>query len=196
MTSIGYLNIIYKAGKSFFTTSELGVLLGVSSVRTLEDLIKRLIVEKILIQLERGKYMLASKTPSDFDVAQFLYAPSYISLETALNYHGILSQFPTEITSVTTKKRLSKNILGKIYSYSKLKTELFTGYYKEEGFLIACPEKALFDQLYMISKSLKSAEYLNEMDYSGIDVAKVNSYVDLVSDNYAIKLKGLIKNFI
>ncbi|MFW5702849.1 MAG: type IV toxin-antitoxin system AbiEi family antitoxin domain-containing protein, partial [Candidatus Dojkabacteria bacterium] len=61
--------------------------------------------QKVLIQLEKGKYQIAGRSPSDFAIAQFLYSPSYISFETALNYHGILPQFPHEITSATMRRK-------------------------------------------------------------------------------------------
>ena len=125
MTSIAYTNTISQSQLRFFTTKDLQQLLKIESKRTLEDLVKRLIKENILTQLEKGKYLVSNKQPSSFEIAQFLYSPSYISFETALNYHGILSQFPTEITSATTKKRTSKIVEDKVYSYAKISPKLF-----------------------------------------------------------------------
>ncbi len=196
MSSIQYVNKIHQSKKKFFTSLEIGQLLEIANSRTLENIIKKLIQEKVLLSLEKGKYLMPSAQASDFEIAQFLYSPSYISFETALNYHGILSQFPIEITSATTKKRVNKQFAGKIYSYAKLGTNLFTGYYKADDFLIAEPEKALFDQLYMISKSFKTVEYLDEMDYSGIDFAKVVGYLDLTSKLCANNIKKLLEKYL
>ncbi len=196
MSSIQYVNKIFQSRKTFFTNLEIKQLLEISSARTLENIIRKLTQEKVLIFLEKGKYMLASKQASDFEIAQFFYNPSYISFETALNYHGVLSQFPLEITSATTKKRASKEFDGKIYSYSKIKTNIFTGYYKVDNFLIAFPEKALFDQLYMVIKSLKTSEYLDEMDYSSIDLKKLEKYLDLVSKKVAVSINKLLKKYL
>ena len=196
MTSITYTNTINRSQFKFFTTKDLQELLKIKSKRTLEDLIKRLIKAKVLTQLEKGKYSAINKQPSDFEIAQFLYSPSYISFETALNYHGILSQFPVEITSVTTKKRTIKTIENKIYSYSKINSKLFTGYYKEGIYLIAYPEKALFDQFYMISKSLKTQGYLDEMDYSQLNKNKVIKYLDLLTDNAKKLVSELLNKYI
>jgi len=192
MSSMEYLNKIHKSGKKLFTTTDLSLILGVQKSRTLENIIKTLLTTEIFLSLERGKYCLASSQISDFEIANFLYSPSYISLETALNYHGILSQFPLEITSVTTAKRTTKIVLGKAYTYSKINMGLFTGYYKEENFLIATPEKALFDFLYLISRSLRTASYLDEMDFSGVKMDGVRRYLELVGQRDATRIDKLL----
>lgn len=197
MSTYKHLNTINNSGKKIFLTQDLQNLLGIDSKRTLEDLIKRFISEKIFISLERGKYMLASTKVSDFEIAQFLYSPSYISFETALNYHGILSQFPMEITSATTKATEKKEVLEKSYTYSKISMSLFTGYFKEGKSLIAYPEKALFDQLYMIAKGVKTNQYLDEMDYSYIiNKSNLDKYIDLVPENIARNIKDLINTYL
>ena len=193
MASIQYAEKIYATKRKFFKYHELGDLFGIESSRTLEDVLRRLVTETIIQQLEKGKYLVTSKDPSDFEIAQFLYSPSYISFETALNYHGILSQFPIELTSATTKKRTTKTVSGKVYSYSKVSTKLYTGYYKEGESLIAKPEKALFDQLYMIAKAIKTEEYLDEMDYSKVDRKAVDKYLKLTTESFAKKIIALLE---
>ncbi|MFH2061876.1 MAG: hypothetical protein ABIJ43_02735 [Candidatus Beckwithbacteria bacterium] len=196
MSSIKYVQQIINSRKKFFTSGELRQLLEVESARTLENIIHKLIQEKVLVSLEKGKYLVLNQQASDFEIAQFLYQPSYVSFESALNYHGALSQFPMEITSVTTKKRVSKQFDDKIFSYAKIKISLFTGYYKVDDFLMAFPEKALFDQMYMIVKSLKTKEYLDEMDYSRVDVKKVRKYFDLTSKHFATGINKLLEEYL
>ncbi len=196
MSTYKYLQQINNSGKKLFTTTDIEQLLEINVKRTLEDRIRRLIEENILTQLEKGKYLLSNSDASDFEIAQFLYNPSYISFETALNYHGILGQFPFEITSVTTKSTEKKEVLEKFFSYSKLNTKLFAGYYKENGALIAYPEKALFDQFYMISKGLKTEQYLDEMDYSIIEKKKLEKYPELLSDSLSGKVSELIDKYV
>jgi len=196
MSTYKYLNAINDSGKKAFLTKDLQNLLEIDSKRTLEDLIKRFLDEKILISLEKGKYLLGNAEVSDFEIAQFLYSPSYISFETALNYYGILSQFPVEITSVTTKSTQKKEVLEKMYTYSQISTSLFTGYIKEGDALIALPEKALLDQLYMIAKGLKTKQYLDEMDYSAIDKAKFQEYFKLLPDKLSKSIQELADKYL
>jgi len=195
MSTYKHLNKITKSGKKLFTSLDIQEVLNIQVRRTLEDIIKRFIDENILTHLEKGKYLLTDAVVTSFEIAQFLYAPSYISFETALNYHGILSQFPTEITSITTKSSVKKVVVGQVYSYSKINTKLFTGYYRESNFLIADPEKALFDQLYMISKGLKTGQYLDEMDYTSINKNALNKYIRLIPGGLGNKISGYLERY-
>jgi len=83
-----------------------------------------------------------------------------------------------------------------MYTYSQISTSLFTGYIKEGDALIALPEKALLDQLYMIAKGLKTKQYLDEMDYSAIDKTKFQEYFKLLPDKLAKSIKKLADKYI
>jgi len=196
MSTYKYLNKINSSGKSLFLTKDFHNLLEIDSIRTLEDIIKRLLDEEILVSLEKGKYMLSGSNSTDFEIAQFLYSPSYISFETALNYHGILSQFPLEISSATTKSTVKKEVLEKMYRYSQINKNLFTGYFKEGKALIAEPEKALFDQFYMIAKGIKTKQYLDEMDYSYVNKIKFQVYMELLPEKLTGSVNDLINTYL
>jgi len=148
---------------------------GIVSESTLNRLIRDLVDSDILGKLERGKYFLNDTRVNDFVKANIIFSPSYVSFETALNHHGILSQFPYETTSATPKKSKTKNIDGKIYSYAHIKKSLFWGYIKQGGYLIAEPEKALLDQLYLNSKGIKG-QSVDEYDYENLDMKKLWKY--------------------
>jgi len=89
-----------------------------------------------------------------FYIANRIYRPSYLSLHTALSFHGLIPESIVQTTSVSTMKTARfKNELGS-FSYKKIKNELFFGYTqleftKDKTFLIALPEKALLDLLYL-----------------------------------------------
>ncbi len=121
------------------------------------DKIMEMVNQGILIQLRRGLYMtspLVSKiTPEPFLIANHLYGPSYISLDSALFHWGLIPERVFEISSVTPK--ISKKIMVQnvVYSY----THLPIAYYplgiqslsltKTQTVLIASPEKALCDKV-------------------------------------------------
>jgi predicted transcriptional regulator of viral defense system len=161
-------------------------LLGISRHQAPFDLINSLVMNGILKRLEMGKYIIPSKKPSNFLIANFLYEPSYISFESALNFHGILSQFPFEITSATVKKTKIKEIDGNIYSYSHINKDLFWGYEKKDGFLIALPEKALLDQIYLSINGKRQID-MSEYDLSNIDKKRLDEYVNNIK-------KGIVKD--
>lgn len=170
---------LYDAPFSLFATKTLRDLWGPAiAPASFFSLIKRLEARKVLHRLERDKYMLSGRVTHDFIVANFLYAPSYISAQTALNYYGILPQFPYEITSITTRKSITKTIQGKVFRYIQIKNTLFWGYDMQEGALIANPEKALLDLLYLKTKGLATV-HLDEYDLKRMNKARFRVYSKL-----------------
>lgn len=119
-----------------------------------------------LKRIKKGLYVLTSAVNriNPVILADRIYNPSYLSLEYALNYYGIIPDIPGTYTSVTTRKTENfQNEFGN-YSYQKIKKELFTGYeIIQDGVLsysIATPEKALLDYLY-----LNKNKFVAEFDF-------------------------------
>ncbi len=110
-----------------------------------------------LIKLRKEYYAFSEcrKIP-DFNryLANRIYRPSYISLHTALSYYGMIPEEVVQITSVTSLKTASfSNEFGE-YTYSSVKSGLMFGYEPKpmaDGrvILLASPEKALLDLLYL-----------------------------------------------
>lgn len=167
---------IYQSKLNLFTTKTLRDILGVNIPNiTFFTTVARLTRQNVLTKLERDKYILADAYVNSFQIANFLYAPSYISVFTALNFYGVVSQFPYEMTSITTKKPVTKIIDDLAYRYVRIKKSLFWGYELKEGFLIAQPEKALLDAIYLMSKGL-AIVHLDELDLSSLDKKRFNLY--------------------
>jgi predicted transcriptional regulator of viral defense system len=105
-----------------------------------------------------------------FYIANKIYESSYVSLETALGYYGLIPEAVFSVFSVSTSKTKTANArLGAInarFLYKKMKRSFFFGYSlkKNEGtsFLIADPEKALLDFLYL-REDLKTEKDLSEL---------------------------------
>lgn len=167
---------IYQSNLQLFTTKTLRDVLGSNVPQaTFFSTLAGLTRQNILQKLERDKYMLVGGRAHDFSIANFLYEPSYVSLEAALNFHGVLSQFPYEVASMTTRKPVIKTVDEKTYRYARIKKPLFLGYEPIQGFLIAQPEKALLDLLYLMSKGL-AIVHTDELDISKLDKARFMSY--------------------
>lgn len=87
-------------------------------------------------------------------IANYIYTPSYVSLEYAMYHYGLIPENVYEMTSVTTVKTAKfENYFG-VFSYSNIKLDLFFGYaaQKDENdmnVVIAVPEKALLDFIYL-----------------------------------------------
>ncbi len=167
---------IYQSNLELFTTKTLRDMLGANVPQaTFFSMLNRLTRQNILQKLERDKYLRVGGHAHDFRIANFLYEPSYVSLEAALNFHGVLSQFPYEIASMTTRKPVTKTIDEKTYRYARIKKPLFWGYEPIQGFLIAQPEKALLDLLYLMSKEL-AIVHTDELDISKLDRTRFDLY--------------------
>lgn len=112
-----------------------------------------------LRKLKKGLYVFSeewkSKTSSPLFVANYLVSPSYISLQYAMGYYGLIPEKVTVYTSVSTKKTNTfENAFGR-FQYSSIKKGLFFGFIKEtekgQDYFIALPEKALLDFFYFNS---------------------------------------------
>ncbi len=88
-----------------------------------------------------------------FLIANKIYAPSYISFESALAWHGLIPEGVFSITSTTTKKTKTFHTAQGAFFYHHLKPELHFGYHLEkidmQVFKMGDLEKILLDYLYL-----------------------------------------------
>ncbi|MBU4369202.1 hypothetical protein L6278_02645 [Candidatus Parcubacteria bacterium] len=168
---------IYNSGFLLFYTKTLKDILDIKKQSTLFNIIKKLINAGILLRIGKNKYLLKGKNIKDFSIANFIYNSSYISFESALNFYGILSQFPYEISSATNRKSGKKYFQNKIFTYTHIQKNLFWGYEKKDDFIIAYPEKALLDQLYLSSKGYKKIN-IDECDFTNIKISRLKKYLN------------------
>jgi predicted transcriptional regulator of viral defense system len=166
---------ILESGFILFNGKTLRDISEIKNKASFSTIINRLLSNKILLRLEKDKYLVKNKVANPDNLANLLYSPSYISFETALNFYGILSQFPHELSSATPKKTAIKKIMGQLYSYTHLNAKLFFGFVKHDGVLIASPEKALLDQIYLAQKGWKKIN-LEEYDFSIIKKGRLKEY--------------------
>lgn len=163
------------------------------------DKIHALLKDGILLALKRGFYIAGPQLanvarPEPFLVANHLLGPSYVSLDTALSFHGLIPERVYEITSVTTKYSRSFSTPMGLFSYIHLELPYYTFGIQgvkladEQFAMIASPEKSLFDKIITTSgivlRSAKAAEnYLLEdlrMDedrLKALNVVQMSSWV-------------------
>lgn len=147
----------------------------------------------LFVKLRNGLYALKNEDISTFQVANKIYSPSYISLESALSYYNILPETTYGITSITAKPNREFIALNLSFTYSRIKKSCFCDYYLQtennHSFLIAEPEKALVDYLYLVSLNKKA---LNQrLDISKLNKDKIKNWSDLFNSS---KLENLISN--
>lgn len=117
--------------------------------------INKMIKNGEIIRVKKGIYNLSPEYGGEIHhplLANLIYGPSYVSLEYALSYWGLIPERVETITSITNKRNKHfKTPLG-IFTYKYLNDRAFhTGVMliknKKISFFIASKEKALCDQI-------------------------------------------------
>ncbi|WP_448700873.1 hypothetical protein ACFGVR_02295 [Mucilaginibacter sp. AW1-3] len=125
------------------------------------DKLKALKAEGVIVSIKKGLYIagpkISSSKPENALLANQIYGPSYVSLETALSYHGLIPERVYETASMTTKTSKEFNTPAGLFTY----THLPLPYYafglnlvklsSDQGAIIASPEKALCDKIVSTS---------------------------------------------
>lgn len=124
-----------------------------------------------LLQLRRGLYALAPTwrkvEPHSFLVANRLQRGSYVSLQAALAWHGMIPEHVPVVTSVgPSRPETIRNPLG-TFQFNHLCAGLLFGYARVEVVprqfaFVASPEKALLDLVHL-TPGADSEDYLREL---------------------------------
>ncbi len=146
-----------------------------------------------LVRLRRGKYLLAqpyrTRTPSVYYVSNCLLRPSYVSLLTALQFHGMIPEAVAVVQAVSPKHGRSwENELG-VFDYLSIKQERFWGYQEysrgqdtsaQDRFLMAVPEKALLDLFYLQPGGWTAARHrqMRYQNFGCVDAEKLREFAE------------------
>ncbi len=170
MTKKPVLTAIKELRRPLFTTREIAASCGGSlsnAVQALNLLEKKGVIFKItrgIWGLEIGK-----ERPSAYSAIPFLLPHRvYVSFISALHLHGIIEQIPQAVTLASTGH--TKTLRTKLGDYfvHKISPSFFRGFdwYKGNGnFLIADPEKALVDCLYLSARKKKQFGFFPELSF-------------------------------
>lgn len=172
---------------TLFTLSDFGKLFDLDNQQTLYKKIARLEQKQIVTKLIKGKYRFLLTQPNNFAIANFIYSPSYISLESALSLHSIITGFSYQLTSVTPKPTKTIELNDQEYKYTHLSPSLYWGYDKKENFLLADPEKALLDYIYLATKGLRNPTF-DEMDLSHLNRKQLELYAQKFHNQFMNKI--------
>jgi hypothetical protein len=127
--------------------------------------VKRALAKKTLLPLRRGLYVLSPDVrgqPIDpLVLAQPIYGPSYISLESALSLHGLIPEAVRAVTSVCYGRSKQVATPFGLFSYSHIpQLNFFAGVEARKAetgsYLLAKPLKALADYVYVSKKAWRS----------------------------------------
>lgn len=157
---------------------ETGLLLaGNTDPRSVRRQLSRWTKAGRLYQLRRGLYALAPPyqkvKPHPFVIANRLVPGSYVSLQSALAYYGLIPEVVPVTTSVTTRRPARWETPLGVYEFHHVKIGLLRGYQQMalaegQAAFVATPEKALLDLVYLRPMG-DSPDYLRELRLQNLD---------------------------
>ena len=164
------LAFIKKLKRPVFTTHELSAI-SARSPSVVTQALNNLVRDGFVDKIYRGIWAEKGERPiSPYAIVPFLFprARAYVSFLSALHLYGIIEQIPQVITlASTTHARTIKTKIGAFHVH-RISPSFFTGFkwYREEGdFLIAEPEKALIDSLYISAYKNKRFSHFPELRF-------------------------------
>jgi len=141
-------------------------------------------------------------------VSNKIYSPSYISLHSALAFYGIIPEAIVQTTAVSSLKKANfENAFGS-FSYQQVLPELMFGYEKKSflnkhSLLIATPEKAILDLLYLYplynnEQEIKELRFDEEFMHDELNLDCLNEFTERFKSkilryrvNILLKIHGL-----
>ena len=109
--------------------------------------------------------------------------PSYVSLYSALSFHGMIEQIPDVIYAVTAGRSARVTTPPGTVSFHNVGMQLMTGYMvdRDTGVAMASPEKALVDTLYLQSSRSPLFHALPEVEIPlGFDRSRAEAFIELI----------------
>lgn len=173
------------------------------------DKINEMVKSGQLITLKKGLYVWNSPNiPELFGIANVMYAPSYVSAESALSFRGLIPERVFSVVSMSFKSsKIFENKLGK-FEYRKIPLPYYSLGIKREELrenqfaLVATAEKALMDKVITTSgilfRSVESAKVfvtenlrIDEDQLKLLDIELMRTWTEVAPKKTSIK--NLIK---
>lgn len=189
-------NIINNIGVPVFSTNDIATTLNITTSHA-SNILNRLVVAGFLAHLSRGLWGIINII-DPLKLPEYLSAPlpSYISLQSALYFHGLISQVPEVIYAVSlARTKVITTTLGCI-SLHHLQPAFFFGFTIEgkEAIKIATPEKALIDFLYLTPAKNDLFQALPELELP----SDFNTHLlwEIVEKIPAIRRRNMVKTLL
>lgn len=150
-------------------------------------------------------YILGQKSLDDNDlkiIANQIYQPSYVSLQSALAFYRFIPEAVFQITCITTRRNQNFDTQAGAFHYRKVKLNIFWGYsvFKQSNgsFFMADPQKALLDYLYFLPYAdqknvLAEVRFNQEELLAVLDMEKLKTYLQLFQSRKLVKALFLLK---
>lgn len=182
MTQIEALARLEALGHAFFETKDVAALLSVehSNANKIAD---RLAKSGLIMRLARGKWAL--RRANKLAACEHLTSPypAYVSLQSALYYHGMISQIPAMVYAVSLARTRRYHTPLATFSIHHFGPDFFFGFDLDRSgdAKIAVPEKAVLDVLYLSPTRTRLFVKLPEIEFPrGFDWRNASHMADKI----------------
>ncbi len=175
------------------STSDAALLFG-SSVPAASKMLERLARAKLVTPIRRGLWGVGERV-EPLALPSYLTSPypSYVSLQTALYLHGMISQVPAVIyVASLDRTRRIETAVG-TFSVHRVAPEFFGGFETTEtGIALATPEKALLDVFYLSATITRRFAALPELELpANFRVAQARAWIAKIPSK---RLRTIVEN--
>lgn len=196
MSRQSILAFIKRLKQPVFTTNELSMISN-RTQSVITQALNSLEKKGVVVKVYRGLWAEVTKEP----LSPYMFIPKlfpmycvYLSFTSALHLYGVVEQIPQVITLASMgHTRIIKTKIG-IFSVHRIAPSFFKGFdwYKGSGnFLIAEPEKAFVDCLYLSARKKRQYGYFPELYFPRtFSFNKVKKWVDEIPD---IKIRSYVQ---
>jgi len=172
-----------------------------------KNLITKLTKDGWLIRIKRGLYVISELSSrgflslSPYLVANLLVKNSYVSFESALQYHNMFDQLLSSTMSVSLKMYKSVKLNNMEYNFVKTKESLYFGFEEvridNKTVRVATAEKALIDMVNFHKSKLAIDVVIEKLlnHQHDLDFSRFNKYLSKFSTT-TIKIFGLLYDFL
>lgn len=164
------------------------------SINHANKVLSRIAEAKQIIHIRQGAWIFPDIEPLILPSLLTAPFPAYVSLQTALYYHGMISQIPTIIYAVSLARTCLYKTPMATVSVHHIQPSFFFGYDEmnnNELLKIATPEKALVDIFYLSQTKSRLFSSLPEVELpENFKVSVANKIIDKIS---SIRKKTLVQ---
>ncbi len=181
MKLVEVLAKLRKIGQPVLRTADVMACLDVDKAHS-SKLMARLAESSHIVRVKRGLWVFPEEIDS-MALAEYLTSPfpGYISLQSALYYHGLISQIPAVTYVISAARtRVYRTPLG-TFSIHHVHPSFFFGFEFVGRFKLALPEKALVDVLYLGPAKSRLFAALPELELSkGFSIGRAEQMIERI----------------
>ena len=165
MRSSELLAALKRLGRAHFETRDVAALMGIP-IANANVALARLSAHGLVVHLAKGRWAMPGVPPFLLPEALATPFPTYLSLFTALHHHGLIEQIPAVVYAVTTGRTGRRATPVGTISLHHVSPAFFFGFEAYPGVpvLMATPEKALVDTLYLLPARSQLFRRLPELE--------------------------------